>query len=87
MSRCWATVKAPSPPVVAFELRILDKAGQPKEDTGLLRVDIPPAGGPVLPVVGRIPTASLAPGSYVVEIKARDDAGKESQRLANIEIE
>jgi VWFA-related protein len=76
-------------PVVAFQLRILDKTGQPKEDTGLLRVDTPTkgTGDPVLPVAGRIPTASLTPGSYVLEIKARDDAGKEFQRSANFEIE
>jgi VWFA-related protein len=76
-------------PVVAFQLRVLDKTGQPKEDTGLLRVDTPAkgTGDPVLPVAGRIPTASLTPGSYVLEIKARDDAGKEFQRSANFEIE
>jgi VWFA-related protein len=76
-------------PVVAFQLRVLDKAGQQKEDTGLLRVDVPTkgAGDPVLPVAGKIPTASLTPGSYVLEIKARDDAGKEFQRSANFEIE
>jgi hypothetical protein len=78
-----------TPPVVAFQLRILDKAGQQKEDTGLLRVDTPSkgTGDPMLPVAGRIPTASLTPGSYVLEIKARDDAGKEFQRSANFEIE
>jgi hypothetical protein len=76
-------------PVVAFQLRVLDKTGQQKEDTGLMRVDVPTkgAGDPVLPVAGKIPTASLTPGSYVLEIKARDDAGKEFQRSANFEIE
>jgi len=76
-------------PVVAFQMRILDKAGQAKEDTGLMRVDVPTktTGDPVLPVAGKIPMASLTPGSYVLEIKARDDAGKEFQRSANIEIE
>jgi VWFA-related protein len=77
-------------PLVAFQLRVLDKTGQPKEDTGLMRVDSPPRGGagdPVLPVAGKIPTASLVPGSYVLELKARDDAGKEFQRTANFEID
>jgi VWFA-related protein len=77
-------------PVVAFQLRVLDsKTGQPKEDTGLMRVDVPAktVGDPVLPVVGKIPTASLTPGSYVLEIKAQDNAGKEFQRSANFEIE
>jgi hypothetical protein len=77
-------------PVVAFQLRVLDsKTGQPKEDTGLMRVDVPAktVGDPMLPVAGKIPTASLAPGSYVLEIKAQDNTGKESQRSANFEIE
>jgi hypothetical protein len=77
-------------PLVAFQLRVLDKTGQPKEDTGLMRVDSPARGGagdPVLPVAGKIPTANLAPGSYVLEIKARDEAGKEFLRTANFEIE
>jgi len=82
-----ANAQIPVPPVVAFQLRILDKTGQAKEDTGLMRVQTTASGGPVLPVAGKIPTASLTPGSYVVEIKARDDAGKEFQRSANIEIE
>jgi len=79
----------PKTPVVAFELRVLDKTGQAKEDTGLMRVDLPAkaTGDPVLPVAGKIPTASLTPGSYVLEIKARDDAGKEFQRSANFEID
>jgi hypothetical protein len=76
-------------PVLAFQLRILDKAGQSKEDTGLMRVDIPSnaTGDPMVPVGGKIPTASLTPGSYVLEIKARDNDGKEFQRSANFEIE
>lgn len=82
------TAQPPNLPVVAFQLRILDKMGQPKEDTGLMRVDVPAKpGGPILPVAGRIPTTSLTPGPYVLEIKARDNAGKEFQRSANIEIE
>jgi VWFA-related protein len=77
-------------PVVAFQLRVLDKSGQQKEDTGLLRVDVPTKGGagdPVLPVGGRIPTTSLTPGAYVLEITARDDAGKDFKRSANFEFE
>jgi VWFA-related protein len=85
-----ANPEPPVIPVVAFQLRILDsKTGQQKEDTGLVQVDVPKgaAGNPVLPVGGKIPTASLTPGSYVLEIKARDDAGKEFQRSTNFEIE
>jgi VWFA-related protein len=77
------------PLVVAFNLRILDgKTGEQKEDTGLLRVQTPAKSGlPVIPIGGKIPMASLVPGSYRVELKAVDSAGKEFKRLADIQIE
>jgi len=77
------------PPVVAFDLRVLDgKTGAQKEDTGLLRVGLPAQkGSPTVPLAGKIPTESLGPGSYKVEIKAVDDAGKEFKRTADFEIE
>lgn len=78
-----------TPPVVAFELRILDgKTGEQKEDTGLMRVGLPSqTGSPTVPVGAKIPTASLTPGAYKVEIKALDNAGKEFMRTADIQIE
>jgi hypothetical protein len=78
-----------TPPVVAFELRVLDgKTGEQKEDTGLLRVGLPAQkGNPTIPIAAKIPTASLSPGPYKLEIKALDDAGKEFKRTADIQIE
>jgi VWFA-related protein len=78
-----------APPVVAFQLRVLDgKTGEQKEDTGLMRVTLPTqAGSPTVPVGAKIPTASLAPGAYKVEIKAMDNAGKEFKRTTDIQIE
>jgi VWFA-related protein len=78
-----------TPPVVAFELRVLDgKTGEQKEDTGLMRVGLPKqAGSPMVPVAAKIPTESLGPGPYKVEIKAVDDAGKEFKRTTDIQIE
>jgi hypothetical protein len=77
------------PPVVAFELRVLDgKTGEQKEDTGLMRVTLPAQkGSPTIPIAAKIPTASLNPGSYKVEIKALDDAGKEFKRTTDIQID
>ena len=77
------------PPVVAFELRVLDgKTGEQKEDTGLMRVGLPKqTGSPMVPIGAKVPTASLTPGPYKVEIKAVDDAGKEFKRTADIQIE
>ena len=76
-------------PVVAFQLRVLDgKTGEQKEDTGLLRVGLPAQkGSPMVPVAAKIPTGSLTPGPYKVEIKALDDAGKEFKRTADIQID
>jgi VWFA-related protein len=78
-----------TPPVVAFELRVLDgKTGEQKEDSGLLQVGLPAhAGSPTIPLGAKIPTASLTPGPYKVEIKAVDNAGKEFTRTADIQIE
>jgi VWFA-related protein len=78
-----------APPVVAFQLRLLDgKTGEQKEDTGLIPVRLPAQkGNPTVPVAARIPTGSLAPGAYKVEIKAMDDAGKEFKRSTDIQIE
>jgi len=78
-----------TPPVVAFELRVLDgKTGEQKQDTGLMRVGLPKqAGSPTVPVAAKIPTESLVPGSYKVEVKAVDDAGKEFKRTTDIQID
>jgi VWFA-related protein len=78
-----------TPPVVAFELRVLDgKTGAQKEDTGLMRVTLPAqAGSPMIPLAAKIPTDSLSPGAYQVEIKALDNAGKEFKRTTAIQID
>jgi VWFA-related protein len=78
-----------APPVVAFELRVLDgKTGEQKEDTGLMRVGLPSqAGSPMVPVAAKIPMEMLGPGSYKVEIKGVDNAGKEFKRTTDIQIE
>ncbi|MGB6942463.1 MAG: VWA domain-containing protein [Bryobacteraceae bacterium] len=78
-----------APPLVVFDLRVLDaKTGEQKEDTGLIRVGLPSqTGSPMVPLLGKIPVDSLAPGAYKVEIKAQDDAGKEFKRTADFQIE
>jgi VWFA-related protein len=78
-----------TPPVVAFQLRVLDsKTGAQKEDTGLMRVTLPTqAGSPMIPLAAKIPTDALVPGAYQVEIKALDNAGKEFKRTTAIQID
>ena len=78
-----------TPPVVAFEIRVLDeKTGEQKENTGLMRLGLPAEiRHPTVPLAEKIPTASLNPGSYKVEVKAMDNAGKEFKRTTDIQIE
>ena len=74
---------------VAMQLRILDrKTGDMKQDTGLLAMDLPAAGGsPVLSAGIHVPSEALPAGSYTVEIKAQDNAGRSATRSAEIEVE
>lgn len=83
------TTDPKSVPVVAFEIRILDaKTGEQKDDTGLMRVIFSPQiGNPTVPLASKIPTDSLAPGDYKVEIKAVDDRGKQFERTTQIQLE
>jgi VWFA-related protein len=76
-------------PIVAFDMRILDtKTGAQKLDTGLLRVELPKTmGNPTVPLGAKIPTESLGPGDYNVEIKAVDGAGKQFTRTTEILLE
>jgi VWFA-related protein len=78
-----------TPPLVVFDIRVLDaKTGAQKEDTGLVRVELPAqTGSPMIPLAAKIPTDSLGPGAYKVEIKAQDDAGKEYKRTTDLQIE
>ena len=83
------TADPKSLPVVAFEIRIVDsKTGQQKDDTGLMRVTLPTqAGSPMVPLASKIPTDSLAPGDYKIEVKAVDDRGQEFKRSTEIQLE
>ncbi len=78
-----------APPVMAVQLRVLDgKTGQEKSDTGLMRVGLPAqTGSPTVPMGAKIPTDSLVPGPYKVEVKVMDNAGKESKRTTDFQID
>jgi hypothetical protein len=81
-------MKGPNPPLVAFELRIVErKTGQEKLK---VRDKIPPGkeGVPVIPLGLKLPVATLEPGSYRVELRAGDTAGNNSKiRSADFEVE
>lgn len=78
-----------SRPVVAFDIRVTDaKTGAQKVDTGLMQVPLPAqTGSPTIPLGAKVPTDSLTPGDYKVEIKAVDSAGKQFIRSTEIQLE
>jgi len=81
--------KDEKPPTVALQIRVLDrKTGQQKNDTGAFRIDVPvKAGNPVIPIGLKVPSDSLTPGSYRVELVAFDQWGMNFKRSADFEIE
>jgi hypothetical protein len=74
---------------VGFEMRVVDKTGAEKFDTGMQ--DAQPfmkAGSPVIALGLKLPVASLDPGSYHVALQAIDSAGhKTPARSADFEVE
>ena len=73
---------------VGIKIRVLDrKTGEPKEDTGFLKVDNLPAGGnPIIPLAFKMPVANLVPGSYQLEVTAEDTGGKIVKRTTDFEM-
>jgi VWFA-related protein len=78
-----------SHPQVGFELKIVDKAGAEKFDTGMQNAEsFMKAGSPVIALGLKLPVATLDPGSYRVALQAIDSAGNKSKaRTAEFEVE
>ena len=76
-------------PQVGFELKVVDKAGAEKFDTGLQNAEsFMKAGSPVIALALKLPVAKLDPGSYRVALQAVDSAGNKSKsRTADFEVE
>jgi hypothetical protein len=80
----------PNPPIVAVQLRVLDrKSGEQKQDSGLINV-----GGSarkdnaMIPVGLKLQVDSLTAGAYRAELKAVDSVGHASPvRLADFDVE
>ena len=77
-----------NPLVVAIQLRVLDrKTGEQKEDTGIMRLDLPKdAGNPVIRLAERIPVDKLTPGAYTLEMSAMDNSGKTAKRVTEFDL-
>jgi len=76
-------------PQVAIELKVVDKAGAQKFDTGMQNAQrFIKTGSPVIALGLKLPIAQLDPGSYQVALQAVDSAGNKSQlRTADFEVE
>jgi hypothetical protein len=81
-------LKDPAPPEVAYELIIVErKSGAEKYHIGD-RTPKGKAGNPVIALGLKLPVASLAPGSYRVQLRAVDSVGNSSTtRTADFEVE
>jgi VWFA-related protein len=77
----------PNPPQVGVELTVVDrKTGEKKVDVASRAAT--QAGSSVAPVGLKLPVASLAPGSYRVELRALDSVGNAAKpRTADFEVE
>jgi VWFA-related protein len=80
-------VYAPDSASVRAAIRVLDKkTGEPKVDTGLLKLSPPKNGGDAIPAGSKLPIDTLAPGSYELEVTAVDASGKQAKRTADFEV-
>ncbi len=84
-----AAADAANPPVVGIRMRVLDrKSGEIKEDTGLMRLDLPKTtGSPVIRTAERIPVDKLTPGAYTLELAAQDAANQLAHRTADFDLQ
>jgi len=78
------------PPQLGLEFRIVDKkTGDKKLDVGVMDTqDLIKPGNPVVPVGVKLPLATLAPGTYRVDLRAQDSEGNSTNfRIAEFELE
>jgi VWFA-related protein len=77
----------PKPPQVGVELMVVDrKTGEKKVDVASRAANQP--GSAVAPIGLKLPVATLAPGSYRVELRALDSVGNATKaRTADFEVE
>ena len=73
---------------VAVQIRTLDRqTGQPKSDSGPLKLNIQTANGTTLPVSVIMPLTQVAPGSYLLELVATDNGGNSTRRITPFDVE
>jgi VWFA-related protein len=86
---CYFEVYMPgSAGAAAIRLRVMDrKSGAEEFDGGATKLDPPPSGKSTIPVGVSLPIASLASGSYRLEVTATDGADSTAQRRVDFEVQ
>ncbi len=84
-----AATKAGAPlPVVGLKIRVLDRAsGQPKQDSGIKVIaGFMKPGSRVVPIISDLPTATLPPGAYRLEVTVMRQTGTPIIRTADFDV-
>jgi VWFA-related protein len=68
-----------NPRSVTAQVRILDRTGAPKWDSGPGKLSVPQQGG-------NLPISTLPPGSYQLEVTASDSSGQQVKRTQDFEL-
>jgi VWFA-related protein len=84
-----ANAKPDAPlPLVGARIRVLDRAtGQQKDDTGVKTIgSFMRPGNPVVPVISVLPTATLPPGAYKLEVSVMHQSGDLVVRTMDFDV-
>jgi VWFA-related protein len=78
---------ATEPTPIGIRVRVLDKTGQAKSDTGIKTAgSFERPGSAVVPIVSPLPLAGLAPGAYKVEVTVMRQTGDPIVRTADFSV-
>ncbi len=73
---------------LGIQLRVLDKAGEAKLDSGVVEVsNFIRKGNPTVPIALKVPVDKLDAGSYKLEVTTLDSAGKSVKKTTGLTVE
>jgi VWFA-related protein len=78
-----------NPPKLGLEMKVVDSTGHPKADVGITKTEqLIQSGNPVVPIGLKVPVSNLEPGTYRLEVRAVDSAGRISpMRIAEFMVD
>jgi len=85
-----ALPELPKDLAVALQILAFDaKTNEQKADSGLFRIPVPDksTGSPLINFATKIPSEELAPGTYVLEVKAYNNKNQGISRKTTLQIE